>query len=143
RRRPDACQHRASTRPAPGTSTRPTLDQHWTNTRLARQRVPEAAEQAIRFWCACGPTALHEAARRRTLAPFQGGRREPAETVLTALGLRRQLATQDHPAPPPLEPDPGHAGEGTDEFSPHRFPLTDHGPPEGGAVMCRASRQRT
>src|SRR5262245_34199019 len=74
-------------------------------------------------------SGLHEARRRRTLRPFQGGRREPAETVLTAL-VEEATRNEGYPAPPPLEPDPGHAGEGTDVFSAHRAPCTPCQPPQ-------------
>src|SRR5262245_30682543 len=82
-------------------------------------------------------TALHEARRRRTLCAFQGGRREPAETVLTAL-VEEATLCKGHPAPPPLEPDPGHAGEGTDVFS-----LIAHGPCQPPLDVPRSASPRT
>ena len=51
------------------------------------------SRRTLQFRSDCGFGAhaarppLHEAARRRTLGPVPGGRREPAETVLTALGF--------------------------------------------------------
>jgi len=47
------------------------------------------ARSTHRFVAAQRAKCLQEALGRRTLALFQGGRREPAETVLTALALKR------------------------------------------------------